>query len=1251
MSILFVSLEYALQLYNGDCNFPKTGDDIDDYANARVQELVLCNSHMPVPEHVKQTQGGANALPTMLTRLKQDKPEKPRPTSVPYGATELEKQAFLQRQQREYESACEQYARNVGIVMNQVKTANIEQAKYGLKHAICQIINNQEHDPDGNPLPHSLIARMHFNRKKRVQFPVVDNNNDEDNDDDDDDPFHMPPRKKRRPDTPRRRITINKKKATKKKKAKRAPARRKKAFILDEAEEGDDDTSTSVRSSSSSSVSQSASPPQTSPQTSPIRSVTPTRDERYDALPSSAESSPRSPTPPPDNYYYVLKRMQCSSWSPMISELVDETSVALQYDYNQLMKLVEGIPEDGISLLIDIKNSYDRLLSQISADQLEHHLRKEVEELPVWSRYAQQKTELCDQVENLEMRVEEMERESKLLHSELTRDKKVIADLEHQMKEQRARFNDVIEGDMTKKMIDLCHVVDTKACKEDKKEKERMEVCFKKLTGISAWLQFMASYHCKQYCNKDTCRYNRRVKGLPPRSDDEWKEGDANVHGVHRRAIQAMAKALQKFMLDDCGESDDDMTDDDTMNVTPDQCTAALKYMRKSVADGSGKSTSLKPKILYQDIRKCISNSSDDNSDAQGSSLYVGGAGKRQLSRDGYSSDDISMHAKHARLYEYYHMHMRHERERRLAMLKDHNPINDLNQNDYYTIKTYVDDYENGLIPNGGDTHDIRLKTPFSCLLVGKSKSGKTTLLLDILEQWRSYTTDESGEYEKRLYWIYGTENAKDFHKVNDILTKNFENYGENEKPKIEFFKGDFKNAQVIQRIQAIPETSIIILDDLMAEMVKCVEIANVLTRESHHRKWNVFLLWQDMFPQDKFARTISMQCDYKYIFRDPARTDRLRYLCQQMFPRGNEARDMFERISTYFDKAGPHNYPYIRITLRPDAPRAMMVLANDLIPGSDASSVAHSPSIDSGHAESLASRPGSSTSNSSHDSDHSEYIPENNYVIQSPALQPIYHLRANADRPRTPGPAAAHYFSDENSLSPAVVAPLPPASPPLLRIAGVVPPQLQRANVQVRPAAAAPALAPIPQPIMRPRGGAPQRVRARPVAGHNFYNAAFIDSLRGLSPDARIKAKRMRVNLRKNWITRYLEEHRRAIPAQMHSPAPDYAAPPPGSPIPIDDDVDINDFQAPPPIIHQPLLPQPPAVPRPIPPSLPPHNAPGGDDDMDNLLRHRDYINARNNIRQQLDNYCASDRSQADLKIFNRDYLQSVGQFCSDAL
>eukprot|EP00794_Sanderia_malayensis_P021227 gene21227-biopygen16262 len=47
------------------------------------------------------------------------------------------------------------------------------------------------------------------------------------------------------------------------------------------------------------------------------------------------------------------------------------------------------------------------------------------------------------------------------------------------------------------------------------------------------------------------------------------------------------------------------------------------------------------------------------------------------------------------------------------------------------------------------EQYDFRFKTPFTVMLAGKTKSGKTELVLDILQQWRFITDDTAGAYTK----------------------------------------------------------------------------------------------------------------------------------------------------------------------------------------------------------------------------------------------------------------------------------------------------------------------------------------------------------------------------------------------------------------------------------------------------------------------------------------------------------------------
>ena len=90
------------------------------------------------------------------------------------------------------------------------------------------------------------------------------------------------------------------------------------------------------------------------------------------------------------------------------------------------------------------------------------------------------------------------------------------------------------------------------------------------------------------------------------------------------------------------------------------------------------------------------------------------------------------------------------------------------------------------------------------------------------------------------------------------------------------------------------------------------------------------------MFLVQQFSRTISLQIDYKYIFRDPPRQDRIRILCQHMFPNKGEWKSVFEKITNHLNNTPPNEHTYKQINLRPDSPHFLTMLADNLIRNKD---------------------------------------------------------------------------------------------------------------------------------------------------------------------------------------------------------------------------------------------------------------------------------------------------------------------------
>ena len=87
--------------------------------------------------------------------------------------------------------------------------------------------------------------------------------------------------------------------------------------------------------------------------------------------------------------------------------------------------------------------------------------------------------------------------------------------------------------------------------------------------------------------------------------------------------------------------------------------------------------------------------------------------------------------------------------------------------------------------------------------------------------------------------------------------------------PGIEFNQGipeDIDEPDYLDVSQRNP----IILDDLMAQSGKDKRIADLFTKGSHHRNLSVIYIVQNVFPQWKEMRNISLNVHYIVLFKSP---------------------------------------------------------------------------------------------------------------------------------------------------------------------------------------------------------------------------------------------------------------------------------------------------------------------------------------------------------------------------------------------
>lgn len=152
---------------------------------------------------------------------------------------------------------------------------------------------------------------------------------------------------------------------------------------------------------------------------------------------------------------------------------------------------------------------------------------------------------------------------------------------------------------------------------------------------------------------------------------------------------------------------------------------------------------------------------------------------------------------------------------------------------------------------------------PFTCLVAGPQQSGKTHLIQQILK----YQDILISPPIKKIFYCYSVWQPKF-----DEMKQSINN--------LEFFQG----IKSLEELNAF-ENNLIILDDLMQDCENSDCIAHLFTVDSHHRNCSVFFLSQNLFSRGKYMRTISLNCSYLIIFKNPRDKSQIGVLARQMFP------------------------------------------------------------------------------------------------------------------------------------------------------------------------------------------------------------------------------------------------------------------------------------------------------------------------------------------------------------------------------
>jgi hypothetical protein len=197
--------------------------------------------------------------------------------------------------------------------------------------------------------------------------------------------------------------------------------------------------------------------------------------------------------------------------------------------------------------------------------------------------------------------------------------------------------------------------------------------------------------------------------------------------------------------------------------------------------------------------------------------------------------------------------------------------------------------------------------SPTSIYICGPSQCGKTEMTSRIIKHADTLFT----EAPKRIVYAY-----KCWQPIYETLPA-----------KVEMFEG-LPTRKLMEEWTEIPVHVLLVIDDQLSDIVSSVDIQDLFTVLCHHRNISVIILGQNIFPQGKCARTISLNSHYIILFRNNRDKQQISTLASQMYP--GSSRTYFLDA---FQRATEKKFGYLVCDLHPNSSDDYR-LRTDIIPG-----------------------------------------------------------------------------------------------------------------------------------------------------------------------------------------------------------------------------------------------------------------------------------------------------------------------------
>jgi len=177
---------------------------------------------------------------------------------------------------------------------------------------------------------------------------------------------------------------------------------------------------------------------------------------------------------------------------------------------------------------------------------------------------------------------------------------------------------------------------------------------------------------------------------------------------------------------------------------------------------------------------------------------------------------------------------------------------------------------------------DLKFKHPFSCLVSGPSKSGKTSFCIRLLQNL---------DLRGGIICCYSEKTVVPKSEKLPLNTTYHEGVQEN------FGGGGGK-------------PRLVILDDVLND-VYSKQVCDLFTRGSYNRNISVILIIQNLFNRSRYCRDISLNAHYMAALKNVGDKKQFAYLANQVYPE-----DSLSIYNAYHDATqNPHGYLILDLT------------------------------------------------------------------------------------------------------------------------------------------------------------------------------------------------------------------------------------------------------------------------------------------------------------------------------------------------